>query len=310
MKVQDACLQLGRALVIGKLLLGGLAVLVAAAGLFASVVSHAEEELPAAEEGRTPAFPGAEGFGRYAEGGRGGDVYYVENLNDSGPGSLRYGIETADGPRTVMFKVSGNISLESPLEIDKPHITIAGQSAPGDGVTLRDDQLTVNNDHIIIRFIRSRMGDRRGHARSPIRVQAGRNIILDHVSASWGINETLSTSSPAYDSVRHSEPGDIDLITIQWCIVSEGLYDSHAFNEKTERAYGGVIRGRRESLHHNLYAHHNWRSPKVAWRSHSQVDFRNNVIFNAPSQANHDGSNDYVNWVNNYYKPGPNTGDP
>jgi len=279
-----------------------------AAGAAASERAAAPDEVGGAA--LVPAFPGAEGFGRYAQGGRGGDVYYVTKLEDTGPGSLRYGVETAEGPRTILFKVSGTITLESPLEVEKPYITIAGQTAPGDGITLRDHQLTLMNDHIIVRFIRSRMGDRRGHAGTAVRIHRGRNVILDHVSASWGINETLSTSAPPADASEESGPGDVDLITIQWCLVSESLYDSHPFNEKTERAYGGVIRGRRESLHHNLYAHHNWRSPKIAWRGHSQVDFRNNVIFNAPTRANHDGSNAHANWVNNYYKPGPNTGTP
>ncbi len=261
--------------------------------------------------GRIPAFPEAEGFGRYARGGRGGDVYYVTHLDDAGPGSLRHGIQTADGPRTILFAVSGTIALESELVVDRPFITIAGQTAPGDGITLRNDQLRIRADHIIVRFIRSRMGDLGGHGRSPIRIEAGRNIILDHVSASWGINETLSTSSPVYESVRESEPGDIDLITTQWSIISEGLYAPRTrFMGRTNRAFGTVVRGRRETLHHNLYAHHNYRSPKVAWRSHSLADIRNNVIYNAPSAANHDASNDFVNWVGNYYKPGPNTGDP
>ncbi len=257
-----------------------------------------------------PAFPGAEGFGRYARGGRGGDVYYVTSLEDAGPGTLRDAIRSADGPRTVLFAVSGTISLKSALVVDKPYITIAGQTAPGDGITLRDHELRIFADHVIVRYLRSRLGDRLGHSASAIRIGAGRDIILDHVSASWGINETLSTSSPAYPNVQASEAGDIDRITIQWCLIAEGLYASHPFQGKTRRAYGGVIRSRRESLHHNLYAHHNWRSPKVAWRAHSQVDFRNNVIYNAPSRANHDGANSYVNWVDNYYKPGPNTGTP
>ena len=249
-----------------------------------------------------PAFPGAEGFGRYAEGGRGGDVYKVTNLNDSGPGSLRYGIESADGPRTIVFGVSGTIFLESGLRLENPYTTIAGQTAPGGGITLATHQFTIAADHVIVRYMRFRLGDLAGptSSRSPIRIASGTNIIVDHVSASWGINETLSTSSPSYAAVD-----DIDLVTIQWSMITEGLYES--VHPKGRRAYGGVIRARRESLHHNLYAHNNARSPKIAWRSYIQADFRNNVIYNWGNNPHYDGSLAHVNWVNNYSKPGPAT---
>ncbi|MBX3180337.1 MAG: pectate lyase [Candidatus Hydrogenedentes bacterium] len=264
----------------------------------------------ASDAGPQLAFPGAEGFGRHALGGRGGDVYYVTNLDDGGPGSLRLGLESADGPRTILFRVSGTIALESTLSVDAPYITIAGQSAPGDGITLRDHGLVVGNDHVIIRYIRSRLGDRAGRADTAVRIHAGRNVILDHVTASWGVDEILSSSSPAYGSVQETEAGVTDLITIQWCIISEGLYNVPRVEGIRNRAFGSVIRGRRESLHHNLYAHLNNRGPKIAWRAHSKVDFRNNVIYNCPSRASYDGSNAYVNWANNYYKPGPNAGRP
>ena len=246
------------------------------------------------------AFPGAEGFGRYAEGGRGGDVYYVSNLDDSGPGSLRYGIETADGPRTILFVVSGTIFLDSRLVVDKSYITIAGQTAPGDGITIANYELRVETDHIIIRYIRSRLGDVKRNEDNAIRIDKGTNIILDHVSASWGLNRSLTTSSPAYERAD-----EVDLITIQWSIISEGLYETH--HRKSPRGYGGVINSSRESLHHNLYAHNRTRSPKISHKNYIQADFHNNVIYNWGTNNHYDGSLAHVNWINNYYKPGPAT---
>lgn len=243
---------------------------------------------------RQPAFPGAEGFGRYARGGRGGDVYYVTNLNDSGPGSLRYGIQSAEGPRNILFAVSGTIPLESRLEIDKPYLTIAGQTAPGDGITVRNHELRIAADHVVLRYIRSRPGDLNGIELDAIRIGSGSHIIIDHCSASWGIDETLSSSSHQVDS-----------LTVQWCIISESLHDSA--HGKGPHGMGGVIRAWRQTYHHNLFAHHNSRPPKIAWRHFIQADFRNNVIYNWGSLGPYDGSSAHANWVNNYYKPGPGT---
>ena len=120
------------------------------------------------------AFPGAEGFGAYAEGGRGGDVYYVTNLNDDGAGSLRYGIDNASGPRTIVFAVSGTIALNDDLKVDKDYITIAGQTAPGDGICLRNDRFKIEGSHVIVRYIRSRLGDVGG-------VQSAHPLLFDFV---------------------------------------------------------------------------------------------------------------------------------
>lgn len=257
--------------------------------------------------GRLPAFPGAEGFGRFAVGGRGGDVYHVTNLKDSGPGSLRYGVESASGPRTIIFGISGTIFLESTMLIDKSYLTIAGQTAPGDGITIANDEFRITASNVIVRYIRVRLGDRydlqsagSNRSKSAFRIHSGANIIVDHVSASWGTNESLSTSSPSYGSVDV-----IDSVTIQWSIVSESLDDSH--HTGGPHGFGGVIRSKHESLHHNLYAHHHSRTPKIAWRSHIKADFRNNVIYNWGSNNNYDGSSAHANWVSNYYKPGPAT---
>ena len=240
------------------------------------------------------AFPGAEGFGRLATGGRGGDVYHVTNLSDFGIGSLRYGIQTAQGPRTIVFDVSGTIMLNSSLRVDKPNITIAGQTAPGDGITLGGGCLKVSDDHLIIRYIRVRLGDQSGGDDDAVSVTSGSNIILDHISASWSVDETFSNQSESVDS-----------ITVQWCMITESLRYSH--HEKGAHGYGGIFGSLRQSFHHNLYAHHSSRSPKVSWRRHCKVDFRNNVIYNWGFNNCYDGATSHMNWVNNYYKAGPGT---
>ncbi len=243
-----------------------------------------------------PAFPGAEGFGRYAQGGRGGDVYKVTSLADSGPGSLREGIRSATGPRTIVFELSGTIALESPLTIDRPNITIAGQTAPGDGITLRNHALQIAADHVIVRFIRSRLGDLGGKSQDAISVSAGHNIILDHLSASWSIDETLSAQS-----------AKVDLLTVQWCLVAESLHKS--IHHEGAHGKGGIVGSLRQTYHHNLFAHHMDRSPKVSWRRYCQVDQRNSVMFNWGGASCHDAARSHVNWVGNYYKPGPATRD-
>lgn len=240
------------------------------------------------------AFPGAEGFGAYSQGGRGGDVYYVTNLNDSGGGSLREGILSANGPRTIVFAVSGVIQLQSNLVVNNDYITIAGQTAPGDGICLRDACFKVSADHVIVRFIRSRLGDEAGRQSDAISITNGANIIVDHCTASWSVDETLSCQS-----------GTVDLLTVQWCMVAESLRDS--IHDKGEHGYGGIIGSLRQSYHHNLFAHHSSRNPKVTWRRHCKVDFRNNVIYNWGYNTCYDGSNAHMNWTNNYYKYGPAT---
>jgi pectate lyase len=240
------------------------------------------------------AFPGAEGFGRFSKGGRGGDVYHVANLNDDGIGSLRHGINSAVGARTIVFDVSGTIFLKSKLKVDKSNITLAGQTAPGDGITIAGNGFHINNDDIIVRYIRCRLGDTDPDDQDAISIFSGKNIILDHVSASWSIDETLSCQSSKIDS-----------LTVQWCMITESLTNSH--HEKGAHGYGGIIGATRQTFHHNLYAHHSSRSPKVTGRRHCEVDFRNNVIYNWGFNNCYDGTASYMNWVNNYYKAGPAT---
>lgn len=240
------------------------------------------------------AFPGAEGYGRFAKGGRGGDVYHVINLNDEGAGSLRYGLETANGPRTIVFSISGNIMLSKKLMVSTSNLTIAGQTAPGDGITLAGNSLYIQANDIIIRYIRVRFGDTSGQQADAISITRGKNIVLDHVSASWSVDEALSSQSAHVDS-----------LTVQWSMISESLQNS--LHEKGAHGYGGIIGATRQSFHHNLYAHHSSRSPKVTGRRHCEVDFRNNVIYNWGFNNCYDGTASYMNWVNNYYKPGPAT---
>ena len=241
-----------------------------------------------------PAFPGAEGFGRFARGGRGGDVYHVTNLHDAGEGSLREGIRSAGGPRTIVFEVSGTIALESPLVIDRPQITLAGQTAPGDGITLRNHALRIAADHVVVRFLRSRLGDLAGIGQDGVSVTAGTNIVIDHCSVSWGIDECLSAQS-----------ADVDLLTVQWCLVAESLHRS--VHHEGAHGKGGIIGALRQTYHHNLFAHHMARNPKVTWRRFCQVDVRNSVMFNWGNESCADGARSHVNWVANYYKPGPAT---
>jgi hypothetical protein len=262
---------------------------------------------------QTRAFPTAEGFGAFARGGRGGDVYHVTNLNDDGTGSLRYGIENATGPRTIVFDVSGTIKLESKLTIKKPYITIAGQTAPGDGICLRDYQFGISADHIVVRYIRSRLGDQAGQESDAISITSGKNIMVDHCSAGWSVDEVLSCST--------AEKDKIDSVTVQWCMISEALENS--IHSKGAHSYGALIRGcygAKYSYHHNLFAHNRSRNPRPGnydENSHTedtlglQLDFRNNVIYNwGGSRPGYDGDSESVcryNYVGNYGKPGPNS---
>ncbi|HKL34418.1 MAG TPA: hypothetical protein VJ919_17895 [Tangfeifania sp.] len=246
------------------------------------------------------AFPTAEGYGKFTKGGRGGVVYEVTNLNDSGEGSLRAAID-ATGPRTVVFRISGTISLESPLKIKNPYITIAGQTAPGDGICIKNHQLSIDADHVIIRHIRVRLGDESGEDYDAIGGRYHNNIILDHVSASWSVDECVS--------IYHC-----DSITVQWCIISESMSKSN--HVKGSHGFGGIWGSNFGTYHHNLLAHHSSRNPRMASGS-GNTDYRNNVIYNWGYQSLYGGEkyqqgNDKFNFSNfnivaNYYKPGPAT---
>ena len=191
------------------------------------------------------AFPTAEGYGKYSKGGRGGVVYEVTNLNDSGEGSLRAAIE-APGPRTVVFRVSGTITLDSPLTIKNPYITIAGQTAPGDGICIKGS-LIISADELIIRYIRVRPNPAVGEV-DAITGRYSKNIILDHVSASWGNDEVLSLYRNEY-------------VTIQWCMITETCAKFKNGENKGHR-FGGIWGNNYATYHHNLFAHNDSRNPR------------------------------------------------
>ncbi len=261
------------------------------------------------------AFPTAEGYGKYAVGGRGGKVYEVTTLADDGPGSFRQAFYAYPGqPLTIVFKVGGIIDLLTPIKVQRSNMTIAGQTAPGDGICTKRSMVKIYGNNVIIRYMHFRPGDvakTNNPAVYGLDMENSSNIIVDHCSMSWAMEENATFYDNKYS-------------TVQWCIVSESLNSS--YNGKGSHGYAGVWGGQFASYHHNLLAHHHSRAIRFnGSRTHdtlAYIDYRNNVIYNWGNDQGCYGieieiadtgkaifglRRSEVNIMNNYYKPGPAT---
>lgn len=250
-----------------------------------------------------PAFPGAEGGGMYSFGGRGGKVLTVTNLNDRGPGTLREACETG-GARIIVFNVSGIIRLKAPIDINAPYVTIAGQTAPGDGVCIAGESFNINTHDVIVRHMRFRRGTTNvGRRDDAIGGNPIGNIIIDHVSASWGLDENMSFYRHNYNDGTGSESVKLPTVnlTIQNSIFSEAL-------DTWNHSFGSTLGGENCSFMRNLWAKNAGRNPSIGW--YGVFNLVNNVIFNWNHRTVDGG--DYramYNIIGNYYKPGPATPD-
>jgi pectate lyase len=248
----------------------------------------------------TISFPGAEGWGKFSKGGRGGKVIEVTNLNDDGPGSFRAAVMNKD-PRTVVFRVSGTIELKSKLIITSPYLTIAGQTAPGDGICLKNYPLDITNTHdILVRYLRIRPGAGSGLIGSEIdgtEVRESSNIIYDHCSVSWSCDEGINNWHKS------------SFVTFQWCLMSDPLNKS--VHEKGAHGFSSTIGGYKATFHHNILANGTARNPSIGGNNQNptvMLDVRNCIISNWQHRST-DGKPLSINLVNNYYKPGPATQD-
>jgi len=253
------------------------------------------------------AFPGAEGFGKYTTGGRSGKVLIVSNLNDKGPGSFREAAESKE-KRIIVFAVSGTIHLDTKLNI-KGDVSIAGQTAPGDGICLADNSVLLGGDNIIVRYLRFRMGDKYQKG-GMVDGNGGddafggtrrKNIIIDHCSMSWSTDEVFSVYGG-------------DSTTLQWNLISEPLNYSYHFekgdSDFEHHGYGAIWGGKHSSFHHNLFAHCNSRTPRfdgIRNIPEENCDFINNIVYDWGHNNMYAGEGGNYNVINNYYKYGPST---
>ena len=252
---------------------------------------------------KTPAFPGAEGYGRYVTGGRGGKVYHVTNLNDSGTGSFRWACDQA-GPRTIVFDVCGTIHLKSQLKLRHGDVTIAGQTAPGDGICVADWDFSIAAPNVIVRYMRFRPSDTSGGEPDGLGGMDGKNIIVDHCSCYWGMDENISIYRHMYDpsegqytAKREKRPAVN--VTIQNTISAEAL-------DPYNNGCGSTLGGENAAFIRNLWANNPKRNPSIGWNG--VFNMVNNVVFNWGHRTVDGG--DYTalyNIINNYYKPGPAT---
>jgi formylglycine-generating enzyme required for sulfatase activity len=261
----------------------------------------------AAADRYLPAFPGAEGYGAFTPGGRGGKVLFVTTLDDYDPsegeapipGSFRQAVETP-GPRTILFRVSGTIFLKSRLVVTQPFLTIAGQTAPGDGVCIARCLFRIETHDVILRHLRFRLGDDTRSESGTFQLQNGRNVILDHCSFSWSMDENCTLSGE-----------DAGNLTLQWCLVAESL--NRSFHPKGEHGHGSLLRSAQSgfTIHHSVYAHNNARNPRPGGYPDKPgllLDFRNNIVYDWGDTSGYSGLEaTRLNYVGNYFKPGPST---
>lgn len=282
-------------------------IVVVAVVLFSNCSAQKSTSVVTQDNDAPIAFPGAEGYGKYATGGRGGKVFIISNLNDKGTGSFREAAEAKE-KRIIVFSVSGTIHLETKLSI-KGDVTIAGQTAPGDGICLADNSVSIGGDNIIVRYIRFRMGDKYQKG-GMVDGNGGddafggtrrKNIIIDHCSLSWSTDEVFSVYAG-------------DSTTLQWNLISEPLNYSYHFEtgdkDYEHHGYGAIWGGLHMTAHHNLFAHCNSRNPRFDGIRHTPtefVDYRNNVIYDWGGNTIYAGEGGDYNIINNYFKYGPST---
>jgi pectate lyase len=254
---------------------------------------------PCVAQGSPPAFPGAEGFGASTPAGRGGRVVFVTTLDDRGPGSFREAV-AAKGPRTVVFRVGGLVTLVTPVVVTEPFLTVAGQTAPGGGICFRGQSVAIRTHDVVVRHLRFRPGDIAGAEVDGVTVASGsRRVMLDHCSAGWSVDEGLSLG------------GDVADVTVQWCLIAEALHRS--VHRKGPHGYGSLMRAiGGVTLHHNLWAHNSARNPRLGDNygrpPFPLFDVRNNVVYDYGGIASGmTGDRLRANYVANYVRPGPSS---